>query len=91
MDRRLPAFEPGLGVIEDKEARFYPLRSIPSDSILQDRWLGRPIRVVREHAISAQARWVDEEVIPMQLLSRWYGFSFTYPGCSVYGPENEGR
>ena len=20
----------------------------------------------------------------MQLMSRWYGFSFTYPGCAIY-------
>ena len=23
---------------------------------------------------------------PMQLFSRWYGFSFTFPGCEIYEP-----
>jgi hypothetical protein len=34
--------------------------------------------------------WSDGEV-PMQLLSRWYGFAFTYPGCRIVPEDDEHR
>ncbi len=27
---------------------------------------------------------------PMQLFTRWYGFSFTFPGCKIYEPKPPG-
>ena len=89
VDPRLSTFEQGLGVVEGKEARFYPFREIPSGSVLQDRWLDRPLSLERKTGIAPQARWIDEERIPMQLLTRWYGFSFTYPWCSIYGQKDD--
>ena len=84
VDPRLPAFDQGLGVIVSDEARFYRFHDISPGSVLQDQWLGRTLIVVRNAGGVPHARWDDEQV-PMQLLTRWYGFSFTYPSCSVYG------
>ena len=30
------------------------------------------------------ATWRDDGSLPLQLFTRWYGFSYTYPGCEVY-------
>ena len=27
----------------------------------------------------------DSSSRPLQLLTRWYGFAYTYPGCEIYG------
>ena len=70
----------GVGV----RAKFYPIRTIPAGG-LEDDWHGRVLHVWRGKLDGApQARWLDTGEEPMQLLSRWYGFSFTYPGCEVY-------
>ena len=86
IDPRLNKLAQGLGVVVGKKAKYYPLNRIPAAGI-QDRWLGRILYVERE-AISGvpRARWQDTNEEPMQLLSRWYGFSFTYPQCEIYEP-----
>ncbi len=84
VDERLPAFEQGLGIIEGNNARFYPFRVIPSSSVLHDQWLGKSLSIEKESGITPQAWWDEKDLIPMQLLTRWYGFSFTYPECSIY-------
>jgi uncharacterized protein DUF3179 len=90
IDPRLDKLAQGLGVIVGKRAKYYPLERIPADGI-RDDWFGRALCVRRE-AISGvpYARWQDTDEEPMQLLSRWYGFSFTYPHCEIYEPENSG-
>ena len=85
VDSRRPAFEPGLGVIVGERARFYPLVDLPDGSAVTDEWFGRSLYLTRQAAESPRARWIDREEIPMQLLTRWYGFAFTYPTCSIYG------
>lgn len=30
------------------------------------------------------ARWLDRGELPMQLMTRCYGFAFTYPDCAIY-------
>ena len=88
IDPRLDKLAQGLGVIVGKKAKYYPLNQIPAEGI-QDHWLGRNLCVER-NAISGvpQARWQNTNEEPMQLLSRWYGFSFTYPQCEIYKPQN---
>ena len=90
IDPRLDKLAQGLGVIVGKRAKYYPLERIPADGV-RDHWFGRALCVGRE-AISGvpHARWQDTDEEPMQLLSRWYGFSFTYPHCEIYEPENSG-
>ncbi len=89
IDRRLDKLTQGLGVIVGKKAKYYPLNQIPLDGI-RDPWLGRILRV-RRNEISGvpSARWEDSNEEPMQLLSRWYGFSFTYPQCEIYEARAE--
>jgi hypothetical protein len=86
-DDRLDRFAQGLGVIVDDVGRYYPMVSIQDG--IEDVLDGRTLRI----SIGAidgipRATWTDDNSAPMQLLSRWYGFSYTYPGCSIYGTSN---
>jgi Protein of unknown function (DUF3179) len=88
IDPRLPAFEQGLGVIVGDHARFYRFRDVPRQSVLLDRWLDRALTLDRDAGGTPRVRWDNEDQIPMQLLTRWYGFSFTYPECSIYRSDD---
>lgn len=86
IDPRLPEGEQGLGLTNDlNQAKFYPIRFIPLGGTIEDEWLGRKI-VIKRNEIDGvpYATWTDTGEEPMQLLSRWYGFSFTFPECEVY-------
>ena len=84
IDPRLDKLTQGLGVIVGKQAKYYPLNRIPSEGI-QDRWLGGVLCIKRGTVDRVpHAKWLDTNEEPMQLLSRWYGFSFTYPQCEIY-------
>lgn len=84
IDPRLDKLAQGLGVIVGKRAKYYPLNRIPVEGI-GDHWLGRVLCVEREPISGvSHARWQDTNEEPMQLLSRWYGFSFTFPQCEIY-------
>lgn len=88
IDPRLEKLAQGLGVIVGKKAKYYPLNCIPKEGI-QDQWLGR-ILCIKPEAISGVpvAHWPGSNEDPMQLLCRWYGFSFTYPHCEIYEIPN---
>ena len=82
VDPRLPEFTQGLGVVVADEGRFYPMDSIKVEG-LTDEWHGRLMRIERRSTDGVpKAEWVDGDV-PMQLLTRWYGFAFTYPDCKI--------
>jgi hypothetical protein len=84
IDPRLPELTQGLGIILNGQAKYYPLSTIPLSG-LEDRWLNRPLRVeLKKTSGVPDAVWQDTGEYPMQLLSRWYGFSFTYPHCEIY-------
>lgn len=86
IDARLPEHEQGLGIMsEQNEGKFYPMKVIPKTGIIEDKWQGRKL-VIERNALDGVpfARWVDADEPPMQLLTRWYGFSFTYPNCEIY-------
>lgn len=84
-DDRLPEHTQGLGVIVDGEARFYPKAAIAGG--VDDRWGARVLRLgVDPRDGIPRATWTDGGA-PMQLFARWYGFSYTYPGCEVFGAE----
>jgi hypothetical protein len=84
-DSRLPELTQGLGVVVAGTAKYYPLSEIPSEG-LEDRWLNRTLLVQQYNKIDGapHAVWKDTNEEPMQLLTRWYGFAFTYPDCEVY-------
>lgn len=84
IDARLDRLAQGLGVVAGKKAKYYPMRAIPVGG-LDDNWHGRILHVECGALDGVpRASWADTGERPMQLLSRWYGFSFTYPGCEVY-------
>lgn len=83
IDPRLDKMTQGLGVIVGERAKFYPMRSIVEGGI-EDDWQGRRLHVNRGTLDGVpHARWVGTDEEPMQLLTRWYGFSFTYPNCEI--------
>ncbi|MCA9708172.1 MAG: DUF3179 domain-containing protein [Myxococcales bacterium] len=82
-DPRLPKLTQGLGVIDGEAARFYPMAALMHGPV-RDRWNDRTLVVTRGELDGVpRARWEDGTEPAMQLLSRWYGFSFTWPDCTV--------
>lgn len=85
-DKRLPEMTQGLGIFEDEQAIFYPMDVIPAEGI-EDTWQGRRI-CIRKGEIDRVPYAVymdDTSERPMQLLTRWYGFSLTFPETAIYG------
>ncbi len=84
VDPRLDKLTQGLGVITRRNAKYYPIRAIPAEGI-DDDWSGRILHVERKALDGVpRAVWKDGGEAPMQLLTRWYGFAFTYPNCELY-------
>jgi hypothetical protein len=84
VDSRLDKLTQGLGVVAGRNAKYYPIHLIPPSG-LKDVWLGRILNIHRGPIDGVPyAQWDDRNEEPMQLLTRWYGFSFTYPQCEVY-------
>jgi len=90
-DARLPERTQGLGVMdEEHHGKFYPLGALPEDGQIEDLWQGRRLVISRSQIDGVpKARWADGEDGPMQLLTRWYGFAFTYPDCEIYSESGE--
>ncbi len=81
-DERLPPHTHGLGVMIGKEARFYPMNGIGSGT--DDTWGERTLKVrIGEEDRIPFATWSDDGQRPMQIFSRWQGFSYTFPGCGI--------
>jgi hypothetical protein len=84
VDPRLDRLTQGLGVVVGGRACFYPLGAIPPQGF-EDDWNGRTLRLTLGQIDRVpRAEWQDGDAPPMQLLTRWYGFSFTYPGCRIF-------
>lgn len=84
-DQRLPTLTQGLGVMVAATPRFYPVSALKNGAI-GDTLAGRQIRVaLRSTDRVPFAIWEDDGSSPPQLFTRWYGFSYTFPGCSVFG------
>lgn len=83
LDDRLPDRTQGLGVIVGDEACFYP-----SDRLEQPTTVGlggRHLRVaLGQDDEVPTAEPLDGRERPFQLYTRWYGFSFAFPGCEIY-------
>lgn len=87
VDDRLPKLTQGLGVMVGSDARFYPMAAIPEGGIADD-WHGRKLVVERGRIDGVpRARWGDGGEEPMQLLTRWYGFAYTYPNVAIYSSD----
>lgn len=80
-DRRLPEMTQGLGVVVGSRARFYPTQVLAAG--LMENWAGHTLQLgVGLVDKVPYAHWEDG-VRPLQIFCRWYGFSFSYPGCEL--------
>ena len=85
-DPRLHETTNGLGVIVEGRARFYPMNTLVQG--IEEDWSGRTMRIgLGELDGAPHATWANDNRRPMQILSRWYGFSYTYPSCELYQPK----
>ena len=81
-DDRLSTMAHGLGIVVDGSARFYPMERVKEG--IDETWLGRKLNVrIDELDRTPVARWETGER-PFQLLTRWYGFSYTFPDCEIF-------
>lgn len=81
-DKRRKRMDQGLGVVIDGRAKYYPCSAIKQG--IRDHFGERELHVfVRKIDRIPTATWEDGEQ-PFQLFTRWYGFSYTYPGCEIY-------
>lgn len=87
-DDRLDEQTMGLGVIIEDCAKFYPLDIIKAKKIIEDSFCDRTILVTynEEHHFPKCTDPKNNDM-PMQLFTRWYGFSLTNKNCEIY----EGR
>lgn len=95
VDARLPEMQIGLGVWTDRVQRFYPIDDIASqpEGVLTDSLdsceivvrIDRRTRIPSAEFLNRQADPTGPVRRPMQLFTRWYGFSLTFAGCEIYG------
>lgn len=85
LDPRLPLATLGLAVLSDDERPvFYPMSAISSDDELVGVVGRRVVLLRRGRDGLPRARWADRRGLePRQLLTRWYAFSLTFPGCEI--------
>ena len=81
-DHRLPEMEIGLGVISRDIQRFYPKARIEED--FEDNWQGHALRIRINSGDGIPYAEFTDGRRPLQLFTRWYGFSYTFPGCQIY-------
>ena len=91
IDPRLPKLTQGLGVIVRKHTKYYPMDQIPQGGSITDHF-GKRIMVIDRSGKDniPHAAWENTDEVPMQLLSRWYGFAFMFPNCEIY-ERNRGK
>jgi hypothetical protein len=87
-DTRLPEMTSGIGIITNNNQRFYPVDVIrQAGGFLQDEIDGQLINVyIDADDQIPHVDYLDKSTDgqPMQLFTRWYGFSLTYPTCEIY-------
>ena len=88
-DARLAEMEIGLGVVVGHHSHFYPTSTIGQGlrDTIEDRELSLSIGELDQVPIAV---WADDGSRPMQLFTRWYGFSHTFPDCEIYGAPQTG-
>ena len=85
IDPRLPKLTQGLGVVAENRAKYYPLDLIFPGEVIQEKWNNKTLIIERaDHNTLPVAIWKNTDNVPMQIMSRWYGFAFTYPQCEIY-------
>ncbi|QKG83696.1 DUF3179 domain-containing protein [Kroppenstedtia pulmonis] len=83
-DTRLPEMTSGLGLYSSQTKRFYPIQMIRENgNEWRDELDGREIKITLDSEGFPHAVYTEGEDVPMQLFTRWYGFSYTFPGCEI--------
>lgn len=77
VDARRPELENGLGLLVGGRRIYVPFDAMPLSLTVDER----RISIAMTDGIPG-ARW-DDGQRPMQMMTRWYGFSLTFPGCEV--------
>ena len=77
----------GLGVVVEGRARYYPLSTIRGREVTDD-WAGHLLRLHISDEDGLPAAVWEDDTRPFQIFTRWYGFSFTYPGCEIHDRES---
>lgn len=81
VDPRLPEHERGLGLIGEKEQIFLPMPRLESG--LDLTFEGRALHAALDPDTGIPFAEDSKGWRPLQLWSRWYGFSASYPACRV--------
>ena len=72
----------GLGVITHTTKRFYPLEHVREG--VEDTIDGRIVRILVDKGTGVPSAVGRDGIKPIQLFTRWYGFSYTYPHCDIF-------
>jgi len=84
-DTRLEEHVIGLGIVINNKAKFYPVDDIISEKTIRDVFQDLNLEITFDEASrTPRCKIKNEDTIPMQLYTRWYGFSYTYKGCQIY-------
>jgi hypothetical protein len=81
-DTRLEEMTMGLGVITHTTKRFYPLEHVREG--VEDTIDGRMVRISVDKGTGVPSAVGHDGIKPIQLFTRWYGFSYTYPHCDIF-------
>lgn len=84
-DPRLDEQTMGLGVVIDGKGKFYPLDLIMEAKAIEDTFMSHDL-VISYDAENQFPKCTDPKIneMPIQLFTRWYGFSLTHKECEIY-------
>jgi hypothetical protein len=51
---------------------------------MEDKIDGHSVRIALHKEAGVPSAVRDDGIRPIQLFTRWYGFSYTYPGCDIF-------
>ena len=74
--------EIGLGIVAPDRQRFYPKVDIATG--IEDLWQGQRLHIRMNPSDDIPDAVFSDGHRPPQLFTRWYGFAYSFPACSVY-------
>lgn len=84
-DDRLDENDVGLGVVIDGQAKYYGVDQIMTAELLEDNFAGKDLIISFDlESRIPKCTIKNSDILPMQLYTRWYGFSYTYKDCDIY-------
>lgn len=84
-DHRQDENDIGIGVVIDGRAKFYNIKEVIEAKVLRDQFAGQDLQITFDEGTRIPRCVIEgTEKLPMQLYTRWYGFSYTYKNCDLY-------